>query len=203
MSDLLPHRYFIVNKPFNMLSQFVGAGDMNMLGKLDFDFPEGTHCIGRLDNKSEGLLLLTTNKKVTKLLFQGDVPHERKYLVQVYKQVSSESLEALRTGVLIPLTGDLHYKTTPCQVDIVEKPIGLFQSGWEYPEDRPHTWLLISLTEGKFRQIRKMMKAIHHHCQRLIRVSIEDITLEDLQPGEVREISEEEFFRKLRITNWE
>ncbi len=186
-----------------MLSQFIGTEGLPMLSDLSFHFPEGTHCIGRLDNKSEGLLLLTTNKKVTKLLFQGEIPHERKYLVQVYKVVSPESLQALRTGVAIPVTGDLHYITAPCQVDIVQKPEHLFQSGWEYPDDRPHTWLLISLTEGKFRQIRKMMKAIHHHCQRLIRVSIEDLTLENLQPGEVREIQEEEFFSKLRITNWQ
>ena len=74
------HRYFIVNKPGNMLSQFVGS-DLPMLGDLDFDFPEGIHAVGRLDMSTEGLLILTTNKKVTKLLFQSDVSHKRVYLV--------------------------------------------------------------------------------------------------------------------------
>ena len=77
------HRYFLVNKPYNMVSQFVSSHDVRLLGDLNFDFPEGTHAIGRLDQNSEGLLLLTTNKKITKLLFQGPIPHKRTYLVQV------------------------------------------------------------------------------------------------------------------------
>ena len=62
-------RYFIINKPFNMVSQFVSTHDVRLLGHLDFDFPEGTHAVGRLDNNSEGLLILTTNKKVTGFCF--------------------------------------------------------------------------------------------------------------------------------------
>ncbi len=77
------HRYFIVYKPVNMVSQFVSTHQVNLLHQLNFVFPEGTHAIGRLDQNSEGLLLLTTNKKITKLLFQGPVPHNRTYLVQV------------------------------------------------------------------------------------------------------------------------
>ena len=68
-------------------------------------------------------------------------------------------------------------------------------------EDVSSTWLEISLTEGKFHQVRKMVAAIHHRCKRLIRVSIEDIRLDGLKPGEVREISEGEFFEKLRLEN--
>ena len=82
------HRYFIVNKPCDMVSQFVSSHEVNLLGNLDFIFPEGTHAIGRLDNHSEGLLILTTNKKVTRLLFQGETAHKRTYLVQVKNVVS-------------------------------------------------------------------------------------------------------------------
>ena len=64
-------RYFIIYKPVNMVSQFISTHQVKLLGDLNFDFPEGTHAIGRLDQHSEGLLLLTTNKKITKLLFQG------------------------------------------------------------------------------------------------------------------------------------
>ena len=64
-----------------------------------------------------------------------------------------------------------------------------------------NTWLQITLTEGKFHQVRKMVAAIHHRCKRLIRLSIENTVLDDLLPGEVREIGETEFFEKLKIGN--
>ena len=192
------HHYFILNKPYDMLSQFIG-GQGRMLGELGIDFPEGTHPIGRLDNHSEGLLILTTNKKVTKLLFQGDEPHRRTYLVRVYRKVSAETIEQLRTGVTIRIKGNVDYVTTPCEVELVETPENLFSGGYEYHPGLPHSWLRITLTEGKYHQIRKMTRAVGHPCQRLIRVSIEGLVLGDLPPGEVREVGEEEFFEKLKL----
>ncbi len=137
-----------------MVSQFVSTDDVRLLGDLDYDFPEGTHAIGRLDSHSEGLLILTTNKRVTSLLFQG------------------------------------------------EKPPGLMARYEHEREDVPHTWLLITLTEGKYHQVRKMVRTAGHRCKRLIRVSIEALELGDLPAGAVREVEETEFFEKLRIDNW-
>jgi 23S rRNA pseudouridine2457 synthase len=194
-----PHRYFILNKPYNMVSQFVSSHDVKLLCDLDFDFPEGTHAIGRLDNNSEGLLLLTTNKKITRLLFQGELPHKRTYLVQVKNIVGDEALRQLQKGIKISGKGGEDYLTTSCDVMIVDKPADLFSSGYELREDVSSTWLRISLTEGKFHQVRKMVAAVNHKCKRLIRVSIEDMELERLQPGEVKEIDEETFFRKLKL----
>lgn len=185
-----------------MVSQFVSPDKVGLLGDLDFDFPEGTHAIGRLDNNSEGLLILTTNKKVTKLLFESKTPHKRTYLVQVKDVMNQESLELLRTGITIIIKGGVDYVTPPCDVEIVERPEGLFRGGFDFRPDIPHTWLLITLTEGKFHQVRKMVGAVHHRCQRLIRVSIEDLMLGDLQPGCVKEIEETEFFSQLKIENW-
>ncbi len=182
-----------------MVSQFVSSHEVNLLGKLDFDFPDGTHAIGRLDNNSEGLLLLTTNKKITRLLFQGEVPHKRTYLVQVKNIVDEHALLQLRNGIHICGKGGEDYLTHACDVAIVSKPANLFSSGYELREGVPSTWLRISLTEGKFHQVRKMVAAIHHRCKRLIRVSIEDMELDDLQPGEVREVNEEVFFQKLKL----
>lgn len=170
-----------------------------MLGELGIAFPEGTHPIGRLDNHSEGLLILTTNKKITKLLFQGDEPHRRTYLVRVYREVSDETIENLRTGVTIRIKGNVDYVTTSCEVERVDEPKNLFPGGYAYREGLPHSWLRITLTEGKFRQIRKMTRAVGHPCQRLIRVSIEELLLGDLPPGEVREVEEVDFFEKLKL----
>lgn len=79
------HSYFILYKPFDMVSQFIGTDGSRRLREIDFDFPEGIHAIRSLDSHSEGLLLLTTNKKVTKLLFESKIPHSRTYIVQVLR----------------------------------------------------------------------------------------------------------------------
>jgi len=199
MEQEIPHRYFILNKPFNMVSQFVSTDEVPLLTAIDFNFPEGTHAIGRLDAHSEGLLILTTNKKVTRLLFQGKVPHKRTYLVQVLQHMTQESVQKIRDGVSIRIKGNVDWTTTPCEAEIVEKPADLFLVENALQDFIPHTWLTISLTEGKFHQVRKMVLALRHKCRRLIRMSIEEIHLEDLQPGCVREMNEVEFFKKLKI----
>jgi 23S rRNA pseudouridine2457 synthase len=182
-----------------MVSQFISPDKVRLLGDLAFDFPEGTHAIGRLDNHSEGLLILTTDKRVTRLLFKSEVPHKRTYLVMVKGIVTPEELVQLQTGVTIIITGGAEYVTTPCHADIVEKPPGLFHRPQAYREQLPHTWLEITLTEGKFHQVRKMVMAIGHRCQRLIRTSIEDLELGDLEPGHVLEMEEHLFFELLKI----
>jgi 23S rRNA pseudouridine2457 synthase len=196
-----PHRYFIVHKPYDMVSQFVSTHAVGLLGDLDFDFPEGTHAVGRLDNHSEGLLILTSNKKLTRLLFQSEVPHRRTYLVQVSNTIDEEKLNRLRNGISIRVKLGEYYTTSPCEVKVLEElPAGLLLedklTAWP-----PFTWLSISITEGKFHQVRKMIGALHHRCKRLIRISIEDLSLNHIPPGTVKEISEEEIFKKLKINS--
>ena len=193
------HRYFIINKPYKMVSQFISPDKVGLLKDIPFNFPEGIHAIGRLDNYSEGLLILTTNKKVTKLLFESKTPHKRTYLVQVRDIVTPEKLLQLQNGVSIRIKGGDYYTTPPCQVSIVEKPIDLYKRENEFKEGLPNTWLLITLTEGKFHQVRKMVDAVRHRCKRLIRISIEDLALNNLQPGEVKEMEESDFFKQLKI----
>jgi 23S rRNA pseudouridine2457 synthase len=193
------HRYFIINKPFNMVSQFVSKDHVRLLGDIVFPFPLGTHAIGRLDNNSEGLLILTTNKKLTQLLFQGSVPHTRKYLVKVKNKVSQESLEQIRSGISFKIKNGKYYTSLPCEVIITQHPENLFSNGLAEHENRISTWLYLTLTEGKYHQIRKMMRAIKHPCIRLIRVAIEHLELGNLQPAQVLEIEEDELFSKLNI----
>ncbi len=182
-----------------MVSQFISSDKVGLLGDLDFDFPEGTHAIGRLDNNSEGLLILTTNKKVTRLLFLGDKPHKRVYLVQINNILSSDNLQKLRTGVSIRIKSGDFYNTPACEVEVVEEPEKIYRTAYNNNANGKHTWLLITLTEGKFRQVRKMMAAVKHRCKRLIRISIEELELEGLESGCVKEIYENDFFEKLNI----
>jgi len=193
------HRYFIVYKPVNMVSQFVSTHEVNLLHQLDFVFPEGTHAIGRLDQNSEGLLLLTTNKKITKLLFQGPVPHNRTYLVQVKNIVTPATIEKLAGGIEISATHGHIFKTTPCKVKLLEEPLNLPAVEKPLHKNAENSWLEITLTEGRFHQVRKMVAAVNHKCIRLIRTSIEDIHIGSMQPGEVIEFNENNFFRLLKL----
>ncbi len=192
-------RYFIVHKPFNMVSQFVSPDDVVLLGSLDFDFPEGIHAVGRLDNHSEGLLILTTDKRVTRLLFNTKVPHKRTYYVQVNHVLGEEHIKQLIDGVPIKVEGGEMYLAKAVHAELISCP-PLFKRGLnEYEEKIPNSWLSITLTEGKFHQIRKMVAALHQRCRRLIRMSIEDLELGDLPPGQVKEFAAEEFFKLLKI----
>ncbi|KAA6441038.1 rRNA pseudouridine synthase [Dyadobacter flavalbus] len=197
-----PYRYFIINKPAHMVSQFVSPHNVGLLGDLAFDFPEGTHAVGRLDSDSEGLLILTTNKKVTNLLFLGEIPHKRTYWVNVAHEVRPETLERLRNGIHIEVKGGVQYLTAPCEVEIIPRPEMLSKLRNEERENVSNTWLRISLTEGKYHQVRKMVRTAGHRCRRLVRTSIEDLQLDGLEPGGVREIEEDAFFRLLKIRNW-
>jgi len=183
-----------------MVSQFISTHKVGLLGDLDFDFPPGTHAIGRLDNDSEGLLLLTTNKKVTRLLFLSDTPHKRTYLVQLNNTITPANLERLRTGVQFKIKDGITYTTAPCTVIEVDNPAVYCKMADRLTAYLPYTWLLITITEGKYHQVRKMIGAIRHKCKRLIRISIEDLTLNDLESGQVREMPETDFFKLLNIT---
>ena len=196
------HRYFLVHKPRGMVSQFVSSHKVELLGDLNFDFPKGTHAIGRLDAHSEGLLLCTTDKSVTRRLFQGEMPHQRTYLVMVKWLVPSEKLEQWASGVAISAKGGSTYFTQPCKASLFDlgdactyHP-GLIQ----LPEYGSYTWISLTLTEGKYHQVRKMVDVLGHKCIRLIRTNIEGLHLGKMLPGEVCEIEADAFMEKLKLT---
>ncbi|TAD93369.1 MAG: rRNA pseudouridine synthase [Bacteroidetes bacterium] len=190
----------MVHKPRNMVSQFVSSHQVGLLGQLNFPFPPGTHAIGRLDNQSEGLLLLTTNKNVTRLLFQSAVPHQRRYLVQVKYSVSAATLLQLQQGVSIQVRGGGYYVTQPCSVALEPHPEQYINTMGGFVEHHPHSWLTITLTEGKYHQVRKMVDAVGHRCTRLVRISIENMHLGSLPSGAVHEWDEATFFSLLNLT---
>jgi 23S rRNA pseudouridine2457 synthase len=194
------HRYFIVYKPYKMLSQFEGPTLHRKLGDLDFVFPEGTNAVGRLDHESEGLLILTTDARMTQLLLHPEKKHRRSYIVQVEKEVSDETVKKLSAGIEILVRRRKEaYLTLPCEVRVISEPPGLPLRENMLMERIRSSWLEFVLTEGKNRQIRKMCKLVRHSCWRLIRTKIENLELGNMQPGEVREIGQEELFKQLLI----
>lgn len=182
-----------------MVSQFVSPHAVRLLGDLDFNFPEGTHAIGRLDIDSEGLLILTTDKRVTRLLFLAKKPHLRTYLVMVQNEITATTFQQLEDGIPIKIKNAATYIAKPTAIKIVKDPALLYRYAADKREVYPHSWLLITLTEGKFRQVRKMVLAARHRCLRLIRLSISNIYLDNLNPGEVRELDEKTFYSLLQI----
>lgn len=192
-------RYFVVYKPYKMLSQFVRMPKKRCLADLDFDFPAGTNALGRLDENSEGLLILSTDKKLNQLLLKPENLHKRVYWVQVQFKVRDEELKVLEEGMTIRLEkGD--YLTKPCKARVMEPPHNLpARERRRVRDDLETEWLELTLTEGKFHQVRKMCAGVNHQVLRLLRVSIENLSLDNYQPGSVKELSQHQIYSLLNI----
>jgi 23S rRNA pseudouridine2457 synthase len=179
-----------LHKPYNCLSQFIYNGkrknSKTLLGDL-YDFPQKTMAIGRLDEDSEGLIFLTTDGKLSYYVLSQKV--EKEYYVQVDGIITQEAILKLQAGVSIGLHGE-KYITKPCKASVLqnvsENPAISYR---KIRDDRhgPTSWVSITLTEGKFRQVRKMTAAVGFPTLRLIRVRIgnEKLTLKSSQVREV------------------
>lgn len=183
-------KYYAVNKPYGMLSQFTDKDGRLTLSSL-FAFPKNVYPIGRLDLDSEGLLLLSNDKLLVDLLLNPAHHYEKEYFVQVEGIPTSEAIEKLRTGVVIQ-----GYKTLPAKVNLIEEP--------NFPErippirfrkNIPTSWMSIILNEGKNRQVRRMTASVGFPTLRLIRVRINNIHLESLGNSSVRELTKIEVDR--------
>lgn len=156
-----------------------------MLGELH-DFPKETMAIGRLDVNSEGLLLLTTDGKVSEYIRSRKV--EKEYYVQVDGIITESKITTLKKGVEISIEG-IKYRTKPCKARIISTPN--FPNRTQKIRDERHgptTWVSIIINEGKFRQVRKMTAAVNLPTLRLIRVRIGAILLDGLSLGQVKEV---------------
>ena len=184
------HRHFVLYKPHGYVSQFVNnkTRKKGVLGELH-DFPEGTMSIGRLDAKSEGLLLLTTDGKLSHTICSNKV--EKEYYVQVDGQMTNEAIAALQQGVEIGVKGE-RYTTKPAAVRLLEEAPVFNATPPKIRDERhgPTSWVSISIKEGKFRQVRKMTSAVGFPTLRLVRVRIGNLHLGDLASGQVIEKEE-------------
>lgn len=182
-------QYFALYKPDGYLSQFMTndkhAKRKKFLGDLH-DFPEGTMAVGRLDEPSEGLLLLTTNGKYSTYINKSGV--EKEYFAQVDGIITEEAIQALENGVEITVK-DQPYITKKSVVKKIEIPL-LPARNKKIRDERhgPTSWISITVTEGKFRQIRKMTSAVGFPTLRLVRYRIGDFTIDGMDKGDVRDI---------------
>ncbi|WP_395057651.1 pseudouridine synthase [Flavobacterium sp.] len=184
------HQHFIIHKPYGYLSQFKYElkRKKKLLGELH-DFPEGIMAIGRLDEDSEGLLLLTTDGKMSEIVRSKKV--EKEYYVQVDGIITEEGIQKIQNGVEIGFDG-AKYMTKPCKAFIVNEVPNFGERGKKIRDDRhgPTSWASIVVTEGKFRQVRKMTAAVGFPTLRLVRIRIGNVHLNNLQVGEVLETSD-------------
>ncbi|MBC7523448.1 MAG: pseudouridine synthase [Flavobacterium sp.] len=188
------HQHFIIYKPYGYLSQFVYElkRPKKLLGEL-YNFPPNTMAIGRLDEDSEGLLLLTTDGMMSEMVRSKKV--EKEYYVQVDGIITQEAAEILKSGVTIGFDGK-KYLTKKCKAHILQQFPNLPERLKKIRDERhgPTSWISITITEGKFRQVRKMTSAVGFPTLRLVRIRVGNIYLNDLIPGEVLEVRNFEIY---------
>ena len=175
----------LLNKPFQVLSQFQDDSDRDTLKKYLPSHP-GFYPAGRLDYDSEGLLILTNNGALQHFIANPDKKQGKTYWAQVEGVPSAESIHRFETG--LTLKDGL---TKPAKCRLIEEPQQLWQRTPAIRErqNKPTQWLEITLREGKNRQVRRMTAAIGHPTLRLIRCKIGSWEIGTLQPGEYTEMT--------------
>ena len=188
----MKYKYYIFNKPFNVLSQFSKELPQHITLKDFVNVDKDIYPVGRLDKDSEGLLLLTNDNQLKTKLLDPKSKSSKSYWVQVEGEITQEAIGSLQQGVFIKLKSG-KYKTESCKVTKITPPM---------VEDRippirerkniPTSWIEITITEGKNRQVRKMCASVDFPCLRLIRCKIKSLNFEDVESGQFRFLHDSE-----------
>jgi 23S rRNA pseudouridine2457 synthase len=191
------NKYFIIYKPFNVLCQFTSQDGRQTL-KDYFAVPNDIYPVGRLDYDSEGLLILTNDKKLNHSLLNPAFTHEREYWVQVDGAITQKANDKLQHGVDISVAGK-KYRTKKCIAELfTEEPVVHPRNPpIRVRKNVPTSWIKLVLTEGKNRQVRKMTAAVGFPTLRLIRHRMENCTIEGLHPGEMKVFKQAEMYKLL------
>lgn len=190
---------FLFYKPYGVVCRFSPQEGKITLGDL-LKLPKDVYPVGRLDEDSEGLLLLSSDRRLNAALLHPRHRVAKTYLALVEGEPTEESLEQLRHGVTIKIKDKGWWTTSPCKAEVVAAPEWL-------PERVPppairkghsYSWLRLTLYEGKNRQVRKMTAAIGHPTLRLVRTGLGSLSLESMKPGELRQLNAAEVNALLR-----
>lgn len=180
-----------------MLCQFSKEENKKTLANF-FDVERDVYPVGRLDYDSEGLLILTNDKQLNHRLLNPMFKHKREYWVQIDGAINAESLLKLQNGVVINVDGK-NYKTQSCKVKLfdVEPAVCERFPPIRFRQNIPTSWISLTLTEGKNRQVRKMTAAVGYPTLRLIRHCIENISLNEMKPGDIIQLSQNKIYTQL------
>jgi 23S rRNA pseudouridine2457 synthase len=183
-----------------MLSQFTKEGNHTTLADLNYSFESDVYPVGRLDADSEGLLLLTNDKRVNYQLLNPVNAHPRSYLIQVEGEITDAAISELERGMDIKIDGKI-YRTLPSKAERIKEPDFLPERNppIRFRKLIPTSWLKLSLIEGKNRQVRKMTAAVGFPTLRLIRHSIHLFSLEKMENGIVEIVPKIEFYSRLGL----
>jgi 23S rRNA pseudouridine2605 synthase len=167
--------YYVLNKPREVVTTLKDPEGRPTIADLMKRIPERVFPVGRLDFHTSGVLLLTNDGELAQALLHPTRGVPKAYVVKVRGHVPLPKIEALRNGVVL----DDGQKTKPAHLFIVR-------------EEKDNTWLQITITEGRNRQIHRMCEAMNLKVMRLSRVAFADVTTEGLRPGDYRELSQKE-----------
>ena len=171
------------NKPFDVICKFRPEPGRRTLA--DFIDVPGVYPAGRLDTDSEGLLLLTDDGRLQARIAEPKHKLAKVYWAQVEGVPTDEALRTLRAGV------DLgEFTTRPAEARIIDEPHGLWPRTppIRFRAKIPTTWLELTLREGRNRQVRRMTARVGFPTLRLVRAAIGGIPVDDVPPGEWREV---------------
>jgi 23S rRNA pseudouridine2457 synthase len=181
----------LFNKPFNVLSQFTDQADRDTLA--DYITIKNVYPAGRLDRDSEGLLLLTDHGKLQNLIASPDFKLPKSYWVQVEGGIDDSAIETLKNGV--QLKDGL---TAPAKATIIDDPeVWPRNPPIRERKSIPTSWIELSITEGRNRQVRRMTAAVNYPTLRLIRVAIGPWFLGDLAPGQYKKLMDDQVIETL------
>ncbi len=191
--------YFIVYKPYLVLSQFTSQQGQQTLADF-FPVQKDVYAVGRLDYDSEGLLILTNDTSLNHRLLNPVFEHERAYWVQVDGAITPEAVMQLQQGVEINVDGNL-YKTKTCVAKLLGDDIQVPKRNppIRFRKEIPAPWIELVIREGKNRQVRKMTAKVGFPTLRLIRQRIVHLEVGTMQPGDMIELTKNALYKKLGL----